>query len=123
LGNASSIVGNTSGQDQRGIARLEEFAKANPDYSAAHESLGFTYFLNSKKEDAIAEMRKAVSILKGDPSPKASFALTLALRQKEEARSILSDLKESSKMTYMSNVPTALCFIQSRKGEQGLRAS
>jgi Flp pilus assembly protein TadD len=101
------------GRMKEGVERLEKIVDANPDLAIPHVCLGFAYFRASRTEDAILEMRKAVSFSKSDPVFQADLALLLVLAgQKEEAGSILNHLKEASKSTYVSDVQMA-CILYS----------
>ena len=93
------------GRTKEGIARLEEIVRADPDSAVLHDSLGFAYYHASKVEDAINEVSKAVALSRGDIFFKADLALLLALAgRNEEADSILKELTEASKNTYVSDV-------------------
>ena len=97
-----------SGMIIEGISRLEEIVKADPDYAIGHDGLGMAYFRASRQEDAISELRRAVTLSKGDPIFKGDLAAILALSgQESEANSILEELIEASKKTYVSNVQLA----------------
>jgi len=105
------------GSLEAGIAHLEELTKARPELALAHDSLGYAYFRLNKTEDAIREMRTAVSLAKGDPLFKADLALLLAAAgRKQEAESMLDELKEVSKYAYVSNVQ--LACVQYALGRQ-----
>src|SRR5438093_1114359 len=96
---------------EEGIARLEKMVETNPEYPPAHESLGFAYYRNSRTAEAVAEMRKAVTLSKDDTALKAGLAFLLALAgQRDEATSILKTLQLSSRTTYVSNVQMA-CIL------------
>jgi TolB-like protein/Flp pilus assembly protein TadD len=91
-----------------GISRLEEIVRANPDLAIAHDSLGFADYRASRVDEAISEMREAVSVSRGAPAFKADLAFLLALAGcSDEAESILSELKSISKKSYVSNVQMA----------------
>jgi len=107
------------GRVQEGIARLEEIARVNPESANAHLSLGFGYYFVSKMQDAMSEVRNAVKLSRGDFAFKGRLGTLLALAgQKEEASSILNELKEASKNAYVSSVHMA-CILHSlgRKDE------
>ena len=91
----------------------------NQDSANAHLSLGFAYYWASRMQDAMSEVRKAVKLSGGDLAFKGRLGTLLALAgQKEEASSILNELKEASKNTYVSSVQIA-CILHSlgRKDE------
>ncbi len=97
------------GRIQEGVARLEEIVKADPDLAGAHDSLGFAYYQASRMQDAISEVRKAMALSQGDLIFKADLASLLALEgQRYEANSILDELLQASKSTYVSNVQVGL---------------
>jgi TolB-like protein/Tfp pilus assembly protein PilF len=97
-----------SGIISQGVARLEEIVKADPDFAMGHNGLGFAYFQGSRHEDSISEVRKAVALSQNDLYFKGDLASILALSgQQSEASSILDELMEASKRTYVSNVQTA----------------
>ena len=64
-------------------------------------------------------MRKAVTLSKGDSAFKADLAFLLALAgQQDEASSILKDLQNHSRNSYVSNVQMAcILFNLGRKDE------
>jgi TolB-like protein len=104
-GAALSFAALRLGRTKEGIARLEEIVKADPDSAILHHNLGFAYCHASKIEDAIAELGKAVALSQGDLLFKGDLALTLATTgRNEEADSILKELEEASKSTYVSEV-------------------
>lgn len=96
------------GMIKEGLGRWEEIVKADPEFAQGHGALGFAYFRASRREDAISEIRKAVALSQNDPYFKADLASLLALTgREEEATSILDELKEASKKSYVSNVQIA----------------
>jgi TolB-like protein/Tfp pilus assembly protein PilF len=99
------------GRIKEGISRLEQMVKEDPDFAPLHNRLGFAYFRDSRIKDAISETRKSVALSKGDPAFKADLGLLLAIDgQKEEASSILDELEEASKNTYVSDAQIA-CIL------------
>jgi tetratricopeptide (TPR) repeat protein len=104
LGVASIVNGRIS----EAIVQLERVIYANPDYAAPHDFLGFSYYLNSKVEQGIKELRKAVALSGGEPAYKSDLAFLLgSVGLKDEAESILSALRELSSDFYVSTVEIA----------------
>ncbi len=108
-----------TGNMEGGIARLKRIIEENPEWAPPHQTLAYVYYRMSKPLKAVAEVREAVRLSKGDPAMKSGLALILALvGQKEEASSILKSLQESSRTTYVSNVQLAgILYKLGRKDE------
>ena len=81
------------GKALEAIEQFESALKADPDFAYKHNALGWAYYLGSRTEDAISEMRQAVSMSGGDPVLKADLACALGFSgQRDEARRLLEEL-------------------------------
>jgi Flp pilus assembly protein TadD len=100
------------GKVPEAIKQTEKVVDAYPDYAFAHLELGFAYYLDSRTDKAINEVRKALELSSGDPLYKANFALLLGLTgRRDEANKIIEGLKELSKTTYVDNGTVAVALF------------
>ncbi|OLE73417.1 MAG: hypothetical protein AUI36_00625 [Cyanobacteria bacterium 13_1_40CM_2_61_4] len=92
------------GKVTEAIEQMEKVIEAYPDYSHVHVYLGFAYYLDSRTDKAINELRRALKLSGGDPLQKAALAYLLGLAGRHnEANQIIEDLKELSKTTYIDH--------------------
>jgi adenylate cyclase len=107
----SRIIGQNLAEDllligkvAEAIEQAERVIEAYPDYAYVHVYLGFMYYFDSRTDESINEFRKALELSRGDPLYKANFAYLLGLvGRRDEANSIIDELKELSKTTYVDN--------------------
>jgi adenylate cyclase len=80
-------------KSQEAIEQIQSAFEADPDYAYNHNALGWAYYLGSRTEEAITEMRQAVSLSGGDPILKADLACALGFSgHSDEARRLLEEL-------------------------------
>ncbi|HUK79919.1 MAG TPA: tetratricopeptide repeat protein [Nitrososphaerales archaeon] len=109
--NLASVLEDT-GKRAEAIEELESALKADPDFAYLHNVLGWAYYHDSRTEDGISELKKAVDMTDGDPQLKADLACALGFSgQKKEARAILSDVQEASKAEHVSKMKLAQVFF------------
>ena len=85
------------GRAEDAIAKLNELVRDEPNYSAAHVTLGWAFCLNSQTEEAIAELKKAASLSEGDLATKSELACLLgAAGRLKEANSLAPEILEPS---------------------------
>lgn len=83
----------------------------DPNFGPAHRYLGLTLMQKKQKEEAIAEMQRAVSISTGSTLMKAELGYVYAVSGKErEAQKILDDLIELSKQSYVPSYYPAMIY-------------
>lgn len=79
-----------------------------PSFGHIREGLGWAYYLDSRPEDAVKEIRQAVALTDDNPWMKTSLACVLALGgMREEASKLLGELKETARMVTVSKVQLA----------------
>lgn len=103
---ASMLVG--MGRPRDAIGRLNQLLNEYPDFGHVHEAMGWAYYLDSRPEDAVKEIRKAAEMTKGEAPMRSSLACVLALTgQREESSKILDELRKSATTTTVSKVQMA----------------
>jgi len=101
---------------------LEELNKAlevDPNHSAAHEFLGWTYEAMGKYEEASKSYLRYIELLSGGVKDgEADLASCYALMgRREEARKMLNHIIEYSKGNYVS--PVVIAWVFAALGEKG----
>ena len=77
----------------------------------SHYYLGQAYEQIGRYEEAIAEFKKAIPLLKGNPEATAALGHAYAVSgQKGEAQKVLEELREYSKRQYVSPDNQALIY-------------
>jgi TolB-like protein/Tfp pilus assembly protein PilF len=93
---------------RRSIDGLTRLTESYPDMPSPHDCLGFAYFRESRFAEAISEIRRATGLSKGDSAYMCDLALMYALTgEKDAARTVLKDLLDVSKISYVSDVQLA----------------
>jgi len=107
------------GRPREAVEQFKRVIEANPDYVEPHDWLGFSYYVDSKADMAIDELRKAVEISGFDPLAKADLACVLGLAgQRAEALEILSDLGNSGRELPRLLTQTALVLFAVGKTDE-----
>ena len=100
------------GDRQKAIEQFQKVAEAFPDYSYVHYGLGWAFYMDSRPDDAIHEMRKAVAMSAGDPSYRAELAALLGLvGMRDEAKRIINDLETLAKKEKVNKVEIAIALF------------
>ena len=98
LGHILIILGDWEGATEQ----CKRMTEIHPDYADAHRSLGFAYYMDSRKADAVEEVKKAVVLSPSDPFMKGELGTLLGLvGRRDEASKILEELRALSKTTYV----------------------
>ena len=96
------------GNAHEAIEQYNLLLKEYSDFSHVHEGIGWAYYLASRPEDAVIEIRRASDLAGDDPWMKASLACVLALTgSRDEASKLLGELKETAKTATVSKVQLA----------------
>ncbi len=96
------------GRTKDAITKLEALIQDEPEYSGAHLALGQALFLDSKTEEAIDELRKAVALSGGDTATKAELACLLGFGgRRDEANRLLQELLDPSQTGWISSTKVA----------------
>jgi len=119
--NLASVLEDT-GKQAEAIEELESALKADPDFAYLHNVLGWAYYHDSRTEDGISELKKAVAMTDGDPQLKADLACALGFSgQKKEARAILSNVQDASKVEHVSKMKLAQVFFAIGEYDEAFR--
>lgn len=99
------------------VEQCQKTLAMEPSFVPAHLLLGRAELLNGDLTQAAAELKKALELSEGDTNELAAVGYGYAVaHQAAEARSVLGDLKERAKQTYVQ--PMALAMIHLGLGEQ-----
>jgi adenylate cyclase len=108
------------GRLKESAEHLEKLIESEPAYPVAHFNLAWTYFLDSKADDAIREMRSAVEFSDGDAIHRCDLALMLGLTgRREEALALIAKLKSASKAEYVEKGRIAFALFGVGKVDEG----
>ncbi len=107
------------GKRRDAIEQFETVIKANAAHASIHNSLAFAYYLDSRTDEAINELKKAFALSGDDPDVKADLACILGFAgQRDEASRLYEELKELSKTTYVSKVKTAQVLFALERADE-----
>lgn len=97
------------GRAKEAIQLLTLLLKEDPNLVGGHETLGWAHFYDSQSSEAVAEIRQAVDLSKGnDTWMRTSLAVVLALSgARDEALKELEYLEELAKTSYVSKTQLA----------------
>lgn len=94
---------------------IEQYKKAlelDPDFARTHFFLGLAYISNSMFEEAIAEIKKAITFSGENTVMLALLASAIAMSgKKDEATKILKDLKKRLKRGYVPSFNLAILYM------------
>jgi adenylate cyclase len=100
------------GKAKEAIEQFERVKEDEPGYVSVHNYLGWAYYLDSRTNNAIEEMRRSVVLSGNDPQYKAELACMLGFSGKrDEANEIIGNLESLSKITYVSKVRMAFALF------------
>jgi adenylate cyclase len=87
---------------------LEKLVESEPAYPPAHFDLAWAYYLDSRMEDAISEMRNALAVSEGDIAVQCDLACLLGLAGKrDEANEMITEMKKISETSYVDKAAIA----------------
>ncbi len=110
-----------SSRDDQAIEQLRKTLEMDPNFAAAHWTLGLCYEEKRMYPDAITEFQKAIALSGGNLSWKGSLAHTYAVAgRKSEAIQILNELKDESKHHFVPARSFALVYAGLGDNEQAL---
>jgi len=90
------------------IEHFSQMLEEYPSFGQIHEGLGWAYYLDSRSEDAVKEIRQALILTNDDSWMKTSLACVLALTGKrDEASKLLGELKKTARTAIVSKVQLA----------------
>jgi adenylate cyclase len=117
VNNCAAAIFNAANQFDKSIRFCQTMFRIDENYYPAHLKLADAYLQQSRFDDAIEVLQRAVVISKGAAMVKArlAFAQSRAGRP-EEARKILIELDEDSKKRYTT--PMAFALIHCGLGEK-----
>lgn len=96
------------GRQKEAIEVMSKLIEEYPNFAQLHETLGWAYYLDSRPEEAVREIRQAAATANNDPWMKSSLACVLALNgDRDEAFKLLGELKEAAKTMVVSKVQIA----------------
>ena len=103
---------------EEAIKHYQRALELNPRFARGHVALGMTYALMGKHEEAVAEIKQAIS-LRDDVRNIAALGYAYALAGKRaEARKVIEDLAELSKGRYVSSYFIAGIYAGLRERDQ-----
>ena len=106
-----------SRQYPQAIGQFQKTMAMDSLFVPAHVFLGRTYQQTARYPEAVAEFRKALELSGGDTNELATLGYALAMsHQESEARTILQQLTERSRQTYVQ--PTWVAVIHIGLGEK-----
>lgn len=120
--NCAAVIFNAANQPAKSLAACERMLSINENYFPAYQDLAETYLENSRFEDAVEVLQKAVAISNGAATVKGRLAFAQARAGRpEEARKILRELEEESKKSYVSPMSFATAYCGLEEKEQALK--
>src|ERR1035438_1411133 len=104
-------------QYEQSIEQCQKVLAMDPNFAPAHAVLGRAYEQKPAFPEAIAEFRKALETSEGDTNELAALGQAFAVSHQEgEARTILDQLRERSRQTYVQ--PMWIAVIHLGLGEK-----
>jgi tetratricopeptide (TPR) repeat protein len=70
------------GKREQAIEQFNQVIELYPDYQQVHAFLGLTYLTDSRFEEAIEELTKAVALSGGDPELKTCLGFAFGIWKK-----------------------------------------
>jgi TolB-like protein/Tfp pilus assembly protein PilF len=111
-----------AGRYDEAIEQCRRTIEMDPNFAVAHWHLGLAYEQKGMFDDAIAEFQKATTLSGGSPLMKASLGHAYAeTNRKAEATLILNELKELSKVRYVSSYEVAAIYVALGDNEQAFQ--
>jgi len=91
---------------------LEKLVESEPAYPVAHSYLAWAFYLDSRSEDAIREMRSAVTFSDDDSSFKCELACLLGFAgRRGEASVLIEEVKATSKAIHVDKAGMAMALF------------
>ena len=107
------------GKYEKAVKQLEEVVETNPEFAAGHCSLAWGYYMLTRQDDALAEMRKAVTVSGHDSFYEAELAaLTGFTGHSEDADRLVDALISRSELEYMDKVSVAFALFGSGRADE-----
>jgi TolB-like protein/DNA-binding winged helix-turn-helix (wHTH) protein/Tfp pilus assembly protein PilF len=105
-------------QYDQAIEQLRKTLEMDPNFAYAHYRLGQIDVLKGMNAEAVPELEKAIALSGGSPRATAELGLSYArMGRRSDTLRLLSDLKERSKLRYVS--PFDLAVIYGGLGDKG----
>ena len=102
------------------IAQYKRVLSRDPNFAYAHRALGWAFGAKGMYDEAIAETRTAMKLREGS-SAKGYLGLWLAKSgQRDEALTLLKEIKQQSAHTYVQSYTFALIYIGLGNKEEAL---
>jgi tetratricopeptide (TPR) repeat protein len=118
----NSFMGATlhyAGRTDEAIEQLRKTIEMDPNFAVAHWYLGLAYEQKNMYAEAIAEFQQAIKLSGGSPLMKAALAHAFAkTERKADAITILNELNELSKRSYLSSYEVAAVYVALGDNEQ-----
>ncbi|MDA4128799.1 MAG: tetratricopeptide repeat protein [Thaumarchaeota archaeon] len=100
------------GKPRDAAEKYKRLENEYPEWATVPYCLGLAYSLDSRTDEGIAELRKAVTLSGGDPGSKSDLACVLAFAgQRAEASKLLGELVEFSKTNYLPKIHVAKILL------------
>jgi serine/threonine-protein kinase len=104
------------GRQQEALPYFEQARRLDPLFERNYMAQGYSYFMAHKYDEAVEQYRKSLEI---EPDPMAYFGLVLALAEKGDYATAIS---EGEKATKLNDSPLLLTSLASAYARAGRRA-
>jgi eukaryotic-like serine/threonine-protein kinase len=104
------------GRQREALPYFEQARRLDPLFERNYMAQGYSYFMAHKYDEAVEQYRKSLEI---EPDPMAYFGLVLALAEKGDYATAIS---EGEKATKLNNSPLLLTSLASAYARAGRRA-
>jgi serine/threonine protein kinase/Tfp pilus assembly protein PilF len=102
----------TARQNDQSVDQLHKTLEMDPNFVLTHHRLGLVYEQQGKYDEAIAEFKEVLRLTAGKPLGLVSLAHAYALSgQRAEAQKILAELREQSKLRFVSPASVAAIYV------------
>jgi tetratricopeptide (TPR) repeat protein len=114
-----ALILSSAQQYDQAIEQSRKTLEMDPNFALVHYRLGQILILKGMNAEAVPELEKAIALSGGSPRATAELGLAYAkLGERGEALKLLNDLKERSKLRYVS--PFDLAVIYGGLGDKEL---
>lgn len=106
------------GRYERAAEQCREALDIEPRFGSAHGILSLIYERQGRHDEALAEIRKAVGMMRGNPEPLAILGYMCAVSgRRREARRVLDKMLKLAEQRYIS--PLFIAMVYAALGDKG----
>jgi TolB-like protein/Tfp pilus assembly protein PilF len=110
----------TARQNDQSVEQLRKTLEMDPNFVLTHHRLGLVYEQQGKYEEAIEEFKQVLKLTGGKPLGMAALAHAYASSgQRAEAQKILAELREQSKLRFVSPASVAAIYVALGDKDEG----